>query len=87
MNYQEVLLNVIAKVRKMYQYDIMLKDIVSTSADIRIIEKDGTLLLGSVIFRGQAGDIVVKEKEIVFNGNEAVRTLITYENWEEFMKL
>lgn len=84
----EILNKIIVKVRQMYQYDMLLREITNSNAVIRLVEKDGTIRLNYVTFGCKSGDITVTEEKVTYTSAEgSQRTLISYETWEEFLNL
>ena len=82
---EDLILQVITKVREMYKFDNRLKEIIKQNANVELRERDGKLELSSISFNWY-DSLVICNGKIVYKpeyGNNEV--LYTYNKLEDLL--
>ena len=85
---EELIKNVINKVRTMYKYDTLIKDIVSQRAEITLVENNGQLKISTITFDNY-DYVVVSANKITYHPEigGGSRTLISYDGFEQLLEM
>lgn len=84
---EELAKKIIQKVRSMYKYDTLLKDIVKTSAKVTVSEKDGELYLSHITFQWYDA-LVVSSSGITYTPDMGcTRKIISYDGFDELLNM
>lgn len=80
---------IIKKVRKMYQFDPHINNVLLHKASIKFDEnEDGNLILSSITF-DYYDYIIIDKTKIIYKEHDSYRgfeVLMKYKNWEELLK-
>lgn len=84
---EELAKKIIQKVRSMYKYDTLLKDIVKTSATVTVSEKDGELYLAHITFKWY-DILVVSSSGITYTPDMGcTRKIISYDGFDDLLNM